>query len=614
MHYLCYDIRGIQRYIFAVPRLKLIVGGSTQIAKFDRRVGRKGYCPGWTCIYSGGGRGGFRLDGAEDMDQSQVQSKVNELEQKLVQEAHRDKGNDSFALDIQIGDCPSLKDAAEQANRLFPYFPTLEEGYPCPLSGLYPVELSADGVRDRPHPTIRHRQRIGKQDELGKWILSAKDDTTDDAVQLDLESLVRHEVNKRNEAREPDQRLSIRTNLEWVFFRNVNPEPIDGDSDEENDLDQFHAETAWYCLGARNRFAVLSMDVNDLGKQQDLVAPADLETWFKVMSQAMRECTFGAFAHALAHAIASWMFSEFDREGSLDECCIKDDRNEFVTNENGDRILVLPFRPLILAGDQLTMLIHCEHAIQFVYQMVTKFEELTRQKAEEEEKANNRTSNWLWPASGKNLTISAGVLFCKVSLPLHVAIPYADSLLNSAKGRYRIHKPENNDKPSPPKPTPAAVDFDVVTDTMIDTPAERRRRDLSFEDREIRARVYLTNRPYHFGREGPRSWSALQDLTNELSKLPQSVRSDLVAAMRRPWSERSEFLISLAKKFPKIKELFFNQDDPKSNWFPEPDPNDGSARYFTGLADAAVLLDEVRRSDQGMTVWKSETFSANIDS
>ena len=36
-HYLCYDIKGIQHYIFQVPKLKCCIGGSRQIDEFDKK-------------------------------------------------------------------------------------------------------------------------------------------------------------------------------------------------------------------------------------------------------------------------------------------------------------------------------------------------------------------------------------------------------------------------------------------------------------------------------------------------------------------------------------------------------------------------------------------------
>ena len=51
--YLCYDIKGIQQFIFSVPKLKYVVGASLLIDEFDRKAGegevflaRKRFLPG----------------------------------------------------------------------------------------------------------------------------------------------------------------------------------------------------------------------------------------------------------------------------------------------------------------------------------------------------------------------------------------------------------------------------------------------------------------------------------------------------------------------------------------------------------------------------------------
>ncbi|MEA2061393.1 MAG: hypothetical protein U9P10_12985 [Thermodesulfobacteriota bacterium] len=36
--YLCYDVKGIQSYIFKIPKLKYIIGGSALIDQFDKET------------------------------------------------------------------------------------------------------------------------------------------------------------------------------------------------------------------------------------------------------------------------------------------------------------------------------------------------------------------------------------------------------------------------------------------------------------------------------------------------------------------------------------------------------------------------------------------------
>ena len=58
--YLCYDIRGIQSFIFRIPKLKYIIGGSAVIDRFDRETIKNLMLPqGCERLFTGGGKGTF---------------------------------------------------------------------------------------------------------------------------------------------------------------------------------------------------------------------------------------------------------------------------------------------------------------------------------------------------------------------------------------------------------------------------------------------------------------------------------------------------------------------------------------------------------------------------
>ena len=66
--FLCYDLKGIQQYIFQVPRLKCCIGGSRQIDNFDRKeVVDLAKQLGIDLIYSGGGKGAFVCSSEDDL-------------------------------------------------------------------------------------------------------------------------------------------------------------------------------------------------------------------------------------------------------------------------------------------------------------------------------------------------------------------------------------------------------------------------------------------------------------------------------------------------------------------------------------------------------------------
>src|SRR5690606_24518550 len=111
---------------------------------------------------------------------------------------------------------------------------------------------------------------------------------------------------------------------------------------------------------------------------------------------------------------------------------------------------VLPLRPLILGGDDVVLLCHCEYAFDFVRAVAERF------AVESKAAAENHTDGQLWPGSGNELSISAGVLFTNSQMPLHAAIPYTEDLLKNAKRVYR--QPPNAENAAPRRPTAAAID------------------------------------------------------------------------------------------------------------------------------------------------------------
>lgn len=154
--YLCYDIKGIQQFIFSVPRLRYMIGGSGQISQFDQRWKELGVLPdSVNCVFTGGGRGVFKC---------QHDDLVGPLRKQLIDAAHE------VGLDIRIGIDQDFKLAMQRADELYPYLPSSRDmaGFPCSESGLYPVprtsKLKRNNHRVAVHGIIRERARISRQD------------------------------------------------------------------------------------------------------------------------------------------------------------------------------------------------------------------------------------------------------------------------------------------------------------------------------------------------------------------------------------------------------------------------------------------------------------------
>jgi len=529
MKYLCYDIKGIQRLIFSVPRLKAIVGGSGLIDQFDRFASNQA-----GNIYAGGGKGAFHYpEGKQQAD----------LEPILRTEAHK------HGLDIQFGEDASIKTAAESADRLFPYIPDELTAFPCQVSGLLPA-----AAMNRTNDKILHRMRLAKIDQFGKDLL------------VDLGPRLPESFSE----------------YAPVFFRNVKGESVDDDTEDEKAMDQHHANAAASSIGRRNRWAVIAMDGNDIGSQYSAYSQLNLDEedfikWLKEMSSKLKLCTREGFLAAVAKVLNEWVADGAD----LEKCSY---------DEAGVRKLVLPLRPLILGGDDVILLCHTKYAFQFVQTMSDEF---TRQS---EQAAKESPVKPLWPASGGKLTISAGVLFTNVHLPLHSAIPYAEKLLKNAKRKFR-RDPETDENKQEKMPTTAAIDFEIVTDSLIDNPADRRRRELIFKDEElVGTEIHLTRRPYALSAtkdNAQPTFAKLRTLADTVKKLPKSIRAQLFNAMCQPWSARTTFLVSLAKRHPEFYHMLAeDHSNLGSAWISS---NEGK-RQETSVIDALLLLEEDKRS------------------
>ena len=555
--FLAYDIKGIQSFIFSVPRLKCIIGASSQIAEFDQT-----FAPGLAKqgianhIFSGGGRGIYQC-GNEDA--------ARQVAQELIKGAHR------LGLDIRIGIADEFRVAINEADELYPYCPEQTSGMPCEASGLFPVpeNLQADGNKSRVHPIIKARIRLANPDHDFLW------KQLFDSIKHELWEII------------PSQ------GLDFECLRNVNPEPTEFD---DATIDQMRARAGKASLGGRNRWAVIAMDGNDMGKQfKQLCASAtsDLSQQLQLASATLKSVTHRAFHNAILAALRVWIR---DRSPNLQECSY---------DENGRRFLVLPFRPLILGGDDLVILIHSSLAIEFVRTMTREFAALANAEASRILSENGFQP---FPATDGQLTISAGVLFCKVSLPLHAAIPYAEALLASAKRKFRIGHSDHM------KPTPSAIDWDSVTDSIIDSPAERRERDLFFLDKETSRLVCLSDRPFKLNDKSPRlgheGFDRVIRLAKQLEELPTSFRSELRNGLNQVWSERMRFLISATKDSANRSIVQSLWEDPtpewaekegrtlESSWRIEKEAGRGATRQFTDLLDAVLLLDESHRMNQ----------------
>mgnify|MGYP003304345226 CR=1 FL=1 len=362
------------------------------------------------------------------------------------------------------------------------------------------------------------------------------------------------------------------------FFHNVATTDDRGNYDKDGDIGA-------KVLGDRNRWAVICMDGNDMGSQMteklkslegDGEKGVKMSRWVKAMSAAIDRCSTQAAKAGIKAVYDKWAPS--------------DDQQ----NIEGEKKFVLPLRPLVVGGDDITILCHVNYAMDFVKAACETFEQVSR---EENDKAVNEIGESIWPATGGKISISAGILYCPVSLPLHSAIVYTEALLASAKTRGRAVKAASVAKGESAKcPTPASVDWEHITDSVIETPAIYRRRHLYFADPDIGKNVCLTMRPYTL-----QEFSGVESLVEKYrKKIPTSTRHKVTVALAKSQNDRMAFVASIAKNHKDLAEDLMEPGFEifgvgKSKWVESLDHKEIS----TPVVDAMQLLEEEMRMKEG---------------
>lgn len=172
----------------------------------------------------------------------------------------------------------------------------------------------------------------------------------------------------------------------------------------------------------KNWVAIIHVDGNDLGK--------------KIMKMAKGNLGIEAFRS----------FSE--RIGNATEQAAREAFNEVVRRSTDDGDL-FPFRPIVLGGDDLTVIIRGDLAIDFTHVFLKAFEEKTEETF----------ADFISPHFHGGLTACAGIAYIKSNYPFHYGVHLAEVLCGHAK---EVAKNMKHDR------TPACLVFHKVHSSFID--------------------------------------------------------------------------------------------------------------------------------------------------
>lgn len=236
------------------------------------------------------------------------------------------------------------------------------------------------------------------------------------------------------------------------------------------------------------------------------------------------------------------LFPEFSK--AIDECTSAAAKEALTSMRFGDTV---PIRPVVLSGDDLTVICRADCAMEFTRAFLEKFHEQTEARMTElARKYSSSLDDRKMRILKSGLTACAGIAYMKSSYPFYYGYNLAETLCGIAKkdSKSRI----KNDI------VPASLAFYRINDSYIHDFSRMKARELEIDVSE-RERISLFYGPYYLESENGR-WT-IDNLREKVASLEtkNNVKSDL-----RHWSSLLYSDTGNAAQFLKrTKEI--NKDD-----------------------------------------------------
>jgi len=141
-----------------------------------------------------------------------------------------------------------------------------------------------------------------------------------------------------------------------------------------------------------------------------------------------------------------------------------------LSKEEIDRVGFFPFRPIIVGGDDLTIVCRADLALEFTQSYLKEFEAQTKK---------NFSDKGFTGDLKNGLTACAGIAFIKVNYPFHYAVDLAEKLCTHAKK-------DAKSKVKADEIVPSCLMFHKVQDSFIEDFAEIIDRELTAKKSDVR--------------------------------------------------------------------------------------------------------------------------------
>ena len=251
--------------------------------------------------------------------------------------------------------------------------------------------------------------------------------------------------------------------------------------------------------------AVIHADGNNMGLLLQKLAAEMVEKEGKYNARAFRD--FSRAIDAATKSAAQKAYACFENQIGIEK---KEYEKTFQEEKNGFPYKT-PFRPIVLGGDDITIICRADLAL--------KFTELFLKYFEQETQANFSSINY---SSLKNgITACAGITFVKYSFPFHYAYDLAESLCSEAKKTAKDINPER---------TPSCLVFHKVQDSFVTDYNDIKQREL----RVPGTGTNLNHGPYFLLEETSNGYKSISKLMEECSILGEE-KGNPVKSHLRQW-------------------------------------------------------------------------------
>lgn len=164
----------------------------------------------------------------------------------------------------------------------------------------------------------------------------------------------------------------------------------------------------------------------------------------------------------------------------------------------------LPIRPIVIGGDDLTVICRGDLAVKFVEKYLEAFEKETKERI------------------GKKLTACAGIAFIKSSYPFYYGYDLAEALCREAKNDAKSDKVKEANGGQ----APSCLMFHKVQSSFVEDYAEIKRKELTTVDKGS-----LCFGPYYLNEQAGR-WT-IKKLSEEVAKLTKEDNNRVKTAIRQ---------------------------------------------------------------------------------